>query len=126
MVRGEVGNRIDAVNNPAQRGSATSEPATESGLEVVTLPNGSRYPVSTVTTVWANLEAFVERTTAIDTYELHQKCLDPNHEMFGRSGQQAEKYSLISGGRMHDDVRSIILASLHGDGLQWELKNPLG
>jgi hypothetical protein len=125
-IQGEVGSRIDAVNNPAHRGSPRLEPATESGMDVVTLPDGSRYPLSTVRTVWMNLEAFVERTTAIDTYELHQKCLNPNHEMFGRSGQQAEEYNLTSGGRMHDDVRSIILASLHGDGLEWELKNPLG
>lgn len=102
-----------------------SAPASEPPSDVVTLPDGP-CAKATVVSVVVNLERFVGRTSPIDTYELHQKCLDPNHQMFGRSGQRAEEDNLMQAGVIHDDVRRVILASLRGDGFDWEVRNPLG
>ena len=62
----------------------------------------------------------------IVAYELVMKCRDPNHKLFGRSGEVLKSLALLEAdGQPHDVLRDIVLSATSGDGLQMALGSPL-
>lgn len=102
-----------------------SEHSSAAALDMVTLANGSSVSKAALVSVTMNLKLFFKRGDAIELYELHEKCLNPEHRMYGQTGEVAEAHALLSNGQMHADVRNIIMSSLHGSDFTWGLKNPL-
>ena len=59
-------------------------------------------------------------------YELHQKCLNKDHKLFGMSGETLKDLSLInSDGSIHNSIKNIVLSAMTGECLNLALTNPI-
>jgi hypothetical protein len=57
-------------------------------------------------------------TEPVAFYELVQLCRDPEHKLFGNTGDKLKSLSLIQdNGQSHNSVREIVLKYTDGDGL---------
>lgn len=55
-------------------------------------------------------------------YELVEVCREPNHKLFGNTGEILEQYNLLQDGtqRPHTAVKEVVLANTKGEGLGLE------
>lgn len=95
----------------------------------VTLRTGAEAPASVVRVVMLSLDKLMD-THPIAVYELAEACRDPQHVMFGRTGEVAAEIGLIElrddgTAEMHDVTRDIILAATVPAGLDIELRDPV-
>lgn len=65
------------------------------------------------------------RERPVDLHEAVEKARNPGHRFWGQSGERLAADGLVnSDGTMHEQIRSIILAAVEGEGLQLRLVNP--
>lgn len=94
-------------------------------MEIVRLKNGAEEPAILVMSTRHSLERIFE-TEPIAFFELVSLCRDRSHELFGNTGEKLAAFGLVdSNGRVHDSVRSIVLASVEGDDWEMQLVSPL-
>lgn len=81
--------------------------------------NGIEEPLETA--IKMSVELIFERHP-IAFYELVQVCRDPDHKLFGNTGEILEAYSLLQEGtsRPHTAVKEVVLANTKGEGLNME------
>ena len=99
-------------------------------MKELMLSNGTTAPEALVTTVTMLLEEMLEEGASggLELYELHQKCLNPSHEIFSEAQAVSlkDKYLMRADGTIDEPVKNIVLSSVKGEGLGIELANPLG
>lgn len=94
--------------------------------QTVILRTGEETLTPLVTAAMSSLKSLMERQP-IALYELVMLARDPQHKLFGNSGSILRQLNLIEAdGRIHDSMRTIILAATEGDGLDLKLVSPLG
>lgn len=90
-------------------------------LAPVKLKNGAEEPSAVVTTTMMAIDSLMAEGRGMLVYELHEMCKDQKYQPWGTSvGEQLEAAALIEGVagdyRVHDSVRSIVLAPAEGEG----------
>jgi hypothetical protein len=82
------------------------------------------------------LERLMEEGKGILVYELRELARDRNHAMFGKTGEDACRISLLSrttvedpkspgAYQMHSSIRNIIVNGTEGEELDMRLVNPI-
>jgi hypothetical protein len=91
-------------------------------LPLSTLPDGTTVPTVTLRTTMMSLRRLCE-TNPVAAYELVEICRDPGHEPFGDTGEVLQRLGLVhANGRVHDDTRAVVLASMSVDEVGVTLK----
>jgi len=66
------------------------------------------------------------RENPIAFYELVMKCRNPEHELFGNTGEVLSPLNLIQpNGHVHDGIRNIVLSATEGEELDMTLGSPV-
>ena len=85
-------------------------------IEPIILRTGREVPRILVSTTTMALDALLaDPTGAVACIELLERARDPEHEMFGNTGETLTWYGLLHGGQIHDAIRDIVLASFKGE-----------
>ena len=99
-------------------------------LEMVTLRNGASESKVLVNMVISSLKGLLDNGQNIRLYELVMLCRDPNHNIFGNSGEKLAELSLIKitpgqPPKVHDSIRSIVLSAVCGEDAEMTIRSPL-
>jgi GTPase Era involved in 16S rRNA processing len=92
--------------------------------ESVTLRTGKEVPEAMVQVTMMSLRLLMESDT-VAFYELVMLARNPQHELWGGTGDRLEELSLASDGKLHDITRDVILAATEGEELGLRLVNPV-
>jgi hypothetical protein len=59
-------------------------------------------------------------------YELVQVCKNPNHKLFGKTGEILGRFAIVQpDGGVHDSIRNIVLSAVEGEDYSIQLTNPV-
>jgi hypothetical protein len=59
-------------------------------------------------------------------YELHQKCLNNDHKLFGNAGADLRDLNLINDDdSVHGSIKNIVLSAMTGEGLSLTMVSPI-
>ena len=99
-----------------------------SGVTMVTLKDGSQVPQVCLDTVSTHIQGLA-KDKVFAFYDLVQKCKNAEHKIlktpFGDSTAILQAHELIdSTGRVHEDIRKIVLNSVEGSGLTLKFVDP--
>ncbi|MCL1840121.1 hypothetical protein FWF89_04005 [Candidatus Saccharibacteria bacterium] len=96
-------------------------------LETVKLKTGKIVPKVTAEAVTASLKALSDEAS-IAFFELVELCRNANYEIWNDADADTLKaLSLLQpNGRIHEDIRAVVLASVNGKGLNMKLVSPVG
>jgi hypothetical protein len=98
---------------------------TDQAIETVTLHTGHVHAKSQVVLVGMLLSNMLDKGEGIAFYEAVMLARNPNHRLFGNTGEKLTSFGILQNGRMHDATREIIVASVEGEGLSMRLRSPL-
>ncbi len=92
---------------------------------IVTLKNGEQVPGIAVSSVMVGLRSLIEELPIV-FYEAVMLARDPQHSLFGTSGDHLKERGLIdSSGHMHDLVRAVVVSAVEGEELEMVLGSPV-
>ncbi len=75
-------------------------------------------------TCWQALQALY-RTDPMALFELARLARDPRHQLFDGTAEVLLKFALVDlRGRLHVEVRDLVLAAVVGDGVDMALVDP--
>lgn len=97
-------------------------------MEIANLKNGSSELLSVVKIVTMHLKELMSGMPGVITvFELHSKCVNPQHEIFSK-----DHFDLLislgliqADGLIHSSIRNIVLSSFEGEGFDLALINPI-
>ena len=90
-----------------------------------TLHTGAVVATPLVATVGMILRRLLDEGAAVPFYEAAMIARDASHRPFGRAGADLEKAGLLEGGRMHQSIRDVIVASVEGEGFDMKMRSPV-
>jgi hypothetical protein len=89
------------------------------------LKNGTKEADVLITATMTSLYQLWKKKPIV-MYELHQKCLDNNHKLFGNSGADLRALSLVQDDdSVHGSIRNVVLSAMTGEGLSLTLVSPI-
>lgn len=89
------------------------------------LKTGEEVPAPIVNVVMISLEALIKQNPFV-FYELVQISRNPEHKLFGNTGDVLRQLALIeTNGQPCDAVRLIVLAATEGEGIELKLVQPI-
>ena len=94
-----------------------------------TLRTGKIVPDAIITTTIIHLKGLLRDGVAgaMMFYDIVTLARDPQYRVFPENLRNLKAHGLLDrNGRIHTDVREVILASVVGDGLDMKLRNPRG
>ncbi len=102
-------------------------------IETVILKNGAEEAKPLVVVTMMVLNRLMDEGKAMVVYELVELCKNPEHQPFGRTGEDLEKLSLASKNQrpatnlydVHGSTRNIVLSAVSGEGLDLCLVSPV-
>jgi hypothetical protein len=103
-------------------------------MKTVTLRTGAEEPDATVKVVYSSLRAMMDPNPEHNTrpgdflalFDLASKCRNRDYQFFGNNEALLVERGLVQpGGRIHDSVRNVVLASVEGEGMEMRLVNPV-
>lgn len=95
-------------------------------VQTVRLRNGAEEVKSLVSMILFTLKDMWSKGEVTTVYELAMLCRDPEHKLFGDTGDVLKKLSLVQpDGRVHDSIRNIVLSAVEGEGLDMRLQSPI-
>lgn len=103
---------------------------TRKPIETVTLRNGVSEAKALVVTTMMALERLLDSGQGIRFYELVMLCRDPDHNIFGNSGEKLAELGLVDvvpghAPKVPDSIRNIVLSAVHGVDASMALQSPL-
>ena len=93
--------------------------------EIVTLTSGAQVPRPALVATLMNAEELAV-TNPIAFYELVQAARNPDHQMFGNTGEVVAKWGMgDSAGGVNSTVCEVIAAAVVGDNFDLRFVNPI-
>lgn len=97
-------------------------------MQIIKLRNGAEEAASLVMVTMMSFNRLVEEKPIV-AYELVTLCRDPNHQLFGKTGDDLAALSLVQkssdGYIVHNSVRNIVLSAAEGDGFDMQFVSPV-
>lgn len=97
-------------------------------MREILLKNGGKEVDTLVGQVMMSLRGLFDNGVAgaLAVYDLHEKCKNPDYEIFGPNIEPLENLHLIdSNGTIHNSIKNVVLSAVEGEGMEMALGSPV-